>query len=333
MKGRTYIIAALLALTSTGLRAQGDRGIITGTVKDASGAVIPGAQVTAVHLDTNTNFKAITSASGDFTVPDLLVGNYRVRVENSGFKTHVSDNVQVSPGATVRLDLAMEVGTSQQTVEVQSNALVLATDTARVSTEVSAKLVDDLPIIVNGAVRSPFDLAYTTPEAQGSGDSGLRIGGGRIGVYGMTLDGTAATVARPDAQTTWSAINSPSVEALTEFSVESVVSRPKPVTPPAVQSASSPNRAPTISMATHTSSCAIRILTPRAFSGRPSPFTSRMISASPQAGRFGSPNCTTAATGRSSSSRMRDSATASAHPPLPTLCRRPNSSRVTCTTG
>ena len=48
----------------------------------------------------------------------------------------------------------------------------------------------------------------------------LRIGGGRIGVYGMTLDGTAATVARPDAQTTWSAINSPSVEALTEFNVE-----------------------------------------------------------------------------------------------------------------
>ncbi len=220
MKTRLYVIAALLALTSAGLRAQGDRGIITGTVKDASGAVVPGAQVTATHLDTNTNYKARTTAAGDFTVPELPVGNYRVRVENAGFKTHVSDNVEVSPGATVRLDMAMEVGTAQQTVEVQANALVVATDTARVSTEVSAKLVDDLPIIVNGAVRSPFDLAYTTPEAQGTGDAGLRIGGGRIGVYGMTLDGTAATVARPDAQTTWSAINSPSVEALTEFNVE-----------------------------------------------------------------------------------------------------------------
>lgn len=171
MKTRLYVIAALLALTSAGLRAQGDRGIITGTVKDASGAVVPGAQVTATHLDTNTNYKARTTAAGDFTVPELPVGNYRVRVENAGFKTHVSDNVEVSPGATVRLDMAMEVGTAQQTVEVQANALVVATDTARVSTEVSAKLVDDLPIIVNGAVRSPFDLAYTTPEAQGTGDA------------------------------------------------------------------------------------------------------------------------------------------------------------------
>src|SRR5215472_14008705 len=133
MQSRIYVIAALLALTSTGLRAQGDRGIITGTVKDASGAVMPRAHVTATHLDTNTNYTATTTASGDFTVPDLQVGNYRVRVENAGFKAHVNENVEVSPGATLRLDVAMEVGTAQQTVEVQANALVLATDTARVS--------------------------------------------------------------------------------------------------------------------------------------------------------------------------------------------------------
>jgi hypothetical protein len=86
---------------------------------------------------------------------------------------------------------------------------------------VSSKLVNELPLIVNGAVRSPFDLATITPEVAGSGDTNLRIGGGRIGGYGVTLDGTAATVARPDAQVSWSQINSPSVEALTEFTVES----------------------------------------------------------------------------------------------------------------
>src|SRR5579862_30434 len=98
MNNRLYVIAALLALTSGELRAQGDRGIITGTVKDASGAVMPGAQVTATHLDTNTNYKVTTTAAGHFTVPELPVGNYRVRVENQGFKAHVSDNVEVSPG-------------------------------------------------------------------------------------------------------------------------------------------------------------------------------------------------------------------------------------------
>ena len=229
MRGRAYAIAALLALTAAGLRAQGDRGIITGTVKDASGAAMPSASVTAIQLDTNTNYKTNTTASGDFTVPALPVGKYRVRVEHTGFKTQIQDNVEVEPGSTVRMDLAMEVGNTQQTIEVQANAQTLQTETARVSTEVSNRMVNELPIIVGGAVRSPFDLTAYTAEAQGSGDysstvgtsGGLRIGGGRIGAFGVTLDGTAVTVARPDAQVSWTGYNSPSVEALTEFSVES----------------------------------------------------------------------------------------------------------------
>lgn len=221
MKEKLGVAVTLLMLAAGGLLAQGDRGLITGTVKDASGAVLPGAQVTAIHVATNTNYKTNTTGSGDFTLPALPVGTYQVRVENTGFKTHVSNDVVVGAGATVRLDLALELGVTQQTVEVSANATVVQTETGRVSTEVSSKLVNELPLVVNGAVRSPFDLAATTPEVAGSGDSDLRVGGGRVGAYGMTLDGTAVTVARPDAQVSWSQINSPSVEALTEFSVES----------------------------------------------------------------------------------------------------------------
>ena len=220
MKRNIYAIVAFLTLAAAGVWAQGDRGIITGTVKDATGAVVPGVRVTAIQLATNASYKASTTAAGDFTVPDLPVGNYQVRVESTGFKTEIANDIVVAAGATVRLDLTLELGTTQQTVEVSTNAQVLQADTARVSTEVSNRLVDDLPILVNGAVRSPFDLATTTAEVAGSGDSNLRIGGGRIGGFGMTLDGTAITVARPDAQVSWSQINSPSVEALTEFSVE-----------------------------------------------------------------------------------------------------------------
>src|SRR5215471_5427238 len=221
MKRGICAVGVLFALTAAELQAQGDRGIITGTVKDASGAAMPNAVVTAVNLLTNTNYKTSTTASGDFTVPGLPVGSYSVRVENTGFKTQVENNVAVAAGATVRLDVVMEVGATQQTIEVQAHAAVLTTDTARVSTEVSSRLVNDLPLVVNGAVRSPFDLATTTAEVAGSGDSNFRIGGGRIGGFGVTLDGTAATVARPDAQVSWGQINAPSVEALTEFSVES----------------------------------------------------------------------------------------------------------------
>ena len=221
MKSSVCAVAALLLLATSGLLGQGDRGVITGTVKDASSAVVPGAQITAVHLATNTSYRVITTTSGDFTVPALPVGNYQVRVENTGFKTHVARDIVVAAGATVRLDVALEIGTTQQTVEVTAAAQLVQSETGRVATEVSSKMVNELPLVVNGAVRSPFDLAATTPEVAGSGDSDLRVGGGRVGAYGMTLDGTAVTVARPDAQVSWSQINSPSVEALTEFAVES----------------------------------------------------------------------------------------------------------------
>jgi hypothetical protein len=221
MKTTICTITILLVWTAAGLLAQGDRGVITGTVKDASGAVIPGAQVTAIHRATNTNYQANTTASGDFTVAALPVGNYQLRVETSGFKTHVTNDVVVAAGAAARLDVTLELGTTQQTIEVAANAVLVQSETARVSTEVSNKLVNELPIIVNGGVRSPFDLAVITPEVAGSGDGSLRIGGGKVGAYGVTLDGTAATVGRSDATVTWSQHNAPSVEALTEFSVES----------------------------------------------------------------------------------------------------------------
>jgi hypothetical protein len=57
MKVKICVMVTVLVLTATGLRAQGDRGIITGTVKDATGAVVPGVRLTAIHLATNTSYK------------------------------------------------------------------------------------------------------------------------------------------------------------------------------------------------------------------------------------------------------------------------------------
>jgi hypothetical protein len=201
--------------------AQTDRGVITGTVKDASGAVVPGAQVTAVQTNTNARFRTSSTTSGDFTVPSLPVGTFRVRVETNGFKTYIADNIVVGAGATVLLNVALEVGTSQQTIEVSANAQMLQAESARVATEVSNRLVDDLPVVVNGAVRSPFDLSSTTAEVSSTGQ--YRVGGGKGGAYGMTLDGSTVTTAgQLDGNgVTWTQINTPSVDALTEFSVTS----------------------------------------------------------------------------------------------------------------
>ena len=204
-----------------GLFAQTDRGVITGTVKDASGAVVPNAQITAVQGGTNATFKTKSTTSGDFTVPSLPVGTYQIRVENTGFKTYLADKVEVAAGGTVPLDVTMQLGTTQQTVEVVANAQMLQTEAGRVATEVSSRLVDELPVVVNGAVRSPFDLSASAAEVNSTGQ--YRVGGGRGGAYGMTLDGTSVTTAgQLDSNgVTWTQINTPSVDALTEFSVTS----------------------------------------------------------------------------------------------------------------
>ena len=205
----------------TNLMAQTDRGVITGTVKDVSGAVVPGAQVTALQTSTNASFRTKTTTSGDFTVPSLPVGSYQVRVENTGFKTFLANKVEVGAGATVSLDVTMELGTTQQTVEVSAAGQMLQTEAGRVATEVSSRLVDELPVVVNGAVRSPFDLSASAAEVNSTGQ--YRVGGGRGGAYGMTLDGSSITTAgQLDSNgVTWTQINTPSVDALTEFSVTS----------------------------------------------------------------------------------------------------------------
>src|SRR5271157_5348784 len=218
-KLRFFVVLCLCALTS--LLAQTDRGVITGTVKDASGAVVPGAQVTAIQTSTNTSFRTNTTTSGDFTVPSLPVGNYQLRVVNAGFKTYLGNDIVVAAGATVELNVALEVGTTQQTVEVAANAQMLQTEAARVATEVSNRLVDQLPVFVNGAVRSPFDLSAGAAEVNSTGQ--YRVGGGKGGAYGMTLDGSTITTAgQLDSNgVSWTQINTPSLDALTEFSVVS----------------------------------------------------------------------------------------------------------------
>src|SRR5258707_293965 len=221
MKMKICVMLTVLVLTATGLRAQGDRGIITGTVKDATGAVVPGAGVTAIHLATKASYKASTTASGDFTVPALPVGNYEVRVENTGFKTQVATGIVVAAGATVRLDVALELGATQQTIEVATNSQILQADTGRGSTEGSNKLVNDLPLLVNGAVRSRFDRATITPEVAGNGDTNLRIGGGRIGALGMNMGGTANTGTPPHGQMNRWEIHPPPGGGPAEITLES----------------------------------------------------------------------------------------------------------------
>lgn len=200
--------------------AQSERGTIQGNVKDTSGAVIVGAKVTVTGTATNTVVALTSNESGDFTAPSLQVGNYNVRIEKEGFRPAAITGITLTAADTVRADATLEVGQTSTAVEVKAAAIQLATENAKTSVAVTNKLVDELPLVVSGAMRSPFDLASTTPEAkQLGGDNGFILGGGQAASYGTNLDGVSANTTRALTQS-WVAVNAPSLEAVTEFSVD-----------------------------------------------------------------------------------------------------------------
>lgn len=217
-----FVILTLAACLAWG---QSDRGIVAGSVLDTSGAAVPSAKVVAIHAATNVEYGSESTATGDFTIPALPAGRYRLRVIRDGFKTSILDNVTVTAGGEVRRQIVLEIGSLTESVEVSAAAEQLQTASARSTAQVSNKLVEELPLVVGGGMRNAVDLAMITPEAKqaaGTGvgeDNAFSLGGGQVAAFGITLDGVSANIAR-FSSVSLVAVNTPSLDAITEFTVE-----------------------------------------------------------------------------------------------------------------
>ncbi|MEO7143736.1 MAG: carboxypeptidase-like regulatory domain-containing protein, partial [Bryobacteraceae bacterium] len=217
---RGFCLISLAVFAAFSLFAQSERGTISGTVHDATGAVVPGATVTATETATNSVITVTTSSAGDYTIPSLTVGTYTVRAEKEGFRPAVVTGLTLNAASSARADLTLEVGSTRQAVEVQASAAQLQTEDSKSSATVTNRMVDDLPLVVSGTLRSPFDLATLTPEAKNTGgDNNFVLGGGQAASYGSTLDGVSTNTGRA-LQMSWVASNAPSLEAITEFTVD-----------------------------------------------------------------------------------------------------------------
>jgi Carboxypeptidase regulatory-like domain len=213
--------AVCLAVFSLAAFAQSERGTITGVVHDTSGAVVPGARVTVTNQATRVNQPATSNDAGEYTFAELQIGTYTVRVEKQGFRTFNVNGLVLNAAQTVRADATLDVGQATQTVEVTAAAIQVQSEDAKLSTTVQQKLVNDLPLEVNGTVRTPFDLAATTPDAKNlGGDNGFALGGGQAAAYGSSLDGVSTNTSRALSKS-WVSSNAPSVEAIEQFSVDS----------------------------------------------------------------------------------------------------------------
>ncbi len=203
-RSQAGLVVPLLALVlasigSHPIRAQSAAGSVVGTVHDASGAVILGANVTLVETSTLVTKAVKTLSSGDYTFSFVQPGNYKVKVEARGFAA-IERPIRVDLGSTVRADFDLTVGGTATQVTVLGTAPLLQTDSAEVSDVISQRSVNELPL--NG--RQYSDLILLTPgatiSAAGTSDTpllqtglDLNVNGARPTQTAYSIDGVTAT--------------------------------------------------------------------------------------------------------------------------------------------
>ena len=222
-QGGLCAILALLVGQYVGLRAQQVQGTFIGTVRDQSGALIPGVKVTAMEFDTGLSRSSITQEDGTYTIPLLPPGQYRLAAEKAGFEKTIQWPINLLVDAHPRVDFQMRVGAQTNTVTVGSTAPVLDTQTATVGTTVEQAKISELPYNGRNFLETMLFTPGVVPGVQGSELNNSR--GGAINVNGMRedmnsflLDGMSDTSIAVGAYTA-----APPLDSIQEFKLETGV--------------------------------------------------------------------------------------------------------------
>ena len=179
------ILLAVLLLVTVPALAQTFRGSINGTITDPSGAVVPGAKVTATDVATGVVRDTVTSAAGEFEFADLPADSYTVKVIAAGFQSTAIDGVQVLAGKIYTLPVKLTVAQQATTVQVAADALSLDTTSVTQTTTLNSTALQDVPL--NG--RDFTQLLGTAASFAGYGNNGS-VNGTRSDQLNYTIDGT-----------------------------------------------------------------------------------------------------------------------------------------------
>jgi hypothetical protein len=208
----------VLCCTGPMCLAQSDRGSVSGIVTDPSGAGLAGAKITITNAAMGTQNSTVTTGAGDYTIPELIAGEYSLTVVAPGFSKLVRNGVTVSVGETAGVDLKLGVGQETATITVTGDAPLLQTDSPQNNIEVSTKDMNELPLNIAGigAVRDPMSFAALAPGTIAGGWNDIHISGSPGTTYRVFMDGLDDTSAVKGAI---SDENQPSVESLASQSL------------------------------------------------------------------------------------------------------------------
>src|SRR5215813_5601181 len=155
MKRFVAAVAAwlLLILVSPNTFSQTGNGALTGTVEDTSKALIPGVLITATNVQTGVSSSVITNETGNYNIPTLLPGEYRLTAELPGFQGVTYNNIQLGTNETKRFNFTLQVGGVSTTVEVNIDATsLLTTSSASIDQTLPEYRVRDLPLVGNNVL-------------------------------------------------------------------------------------------------------------------------------------------------------------------------------------
>ena len=198
----------------------GQEATIVGTVTDPSGSVIANVSITVTHTDTGQTRSIKTNESGQYVVPDLNIGHYSVKAETAGFKSEEQKGIVLNVGDRARVDFAMKVGSTQESITVEAEAVKVQSDSGELSNVITGQQLSQLA--TNG--RSMYSLISLTPGAssgQGDfqtptpvgGDANVSFNGERESHNLYLLDGSESS----DRGGAGGSDVMPSLDALAEF--------------------------------------------------------------------------------------------------------------------
>ncbi len=215
------LLPAIFDLRSIQAVAQIDRSGLTGIVTDPTGKLLPGTKVSATMPATGLVRETVSSADGDYSIPNLGVGSYVVTFEHAGFAQTSYNNVVQTVARTQTLNASLRVSDGEEHVDVSTNSEVLDRNTSAVTGLIERKQADELPL--NG--RNWASLTAYIPGAidtGGSNQRSVRFAGRGLDDSNFTYDGVDATNVANQTQRAWARLAIP-LDAIAEFRVDTLL--------------------------------------------------------------------------------------------------------------
>jgi Carboxypeptidase regulatory-like domain/TonB-dependent Receptor Plug Domain len=183
-----FYLGAVLAVLIVSVVSMAQTGTIAGTVSDASGAVVQGAEVTVRNTATNESHKTTSSTSGTYAVTDLPIGPYEITVKKEGFKLFRQPGIELTVAQSFTVDPKLTPGAASEEVTVRADRVQdIDLETSQLSNLVDQRQMESLPLIT----RNPYQLMLLSPGTSqtDSSNGGVSVNGARDRNNNFLLDG------------------------------------------------------------------------------------------------------------------------------------------------